>query len=94
MKIYFQANASPADVEQRLFKPFYAMLAGVKNGVDVELSEHKHRRSTAQNAFYWANIQDPVHGGSCPRNQQNDFRAKNDDKNGGCGIFRIYDRRF
>ena len=58
MRIYFHQNATAADVEQRLFKPFYAMLAAAKNGVDVELSEHKHRRSTAQNAFYWSNMTD------------------------------------
>lgn len=58
MKIHFQPNASSADIEQRLFKPFYAMLAGAKNGVDVELSEHKRRRSSEQNAFYWANMTD------------------------------------
>lgn len=58
MKIHFHPNASSADIEQRLFKPFYAMLAGAKNGVDVELSEHKRRRSAEQNAFYWANMTD------------------------------------
>lgn len=58
MRIYFHQNATAADVEQRLFKPFYAMLTAAKNGVDVELSEHKHRRSTAQNAFYWSNMTD------------------------------------
>ena len=58
MRIYFHQNATAADVEQRLLKPFYAMLTAAKNGVDVELSEHKHRRSTAQNAFYWSNMTD------------------------------------
>ena len=58
MRIYFAPNATRGDIEQRLVKPVCAMLAGAKNGIDVEIAEHKNRRSTVQNAFYWANMTD------------------------------------
>lgn len=53
---YFPATATASDIEIRLIKPLKAMIAGTKNGVDVEIKEHKRRRSNDQNRFYWLNM--------------------------------------
>lgn len=57
MLSYFR-QADDAEIEMRLIRPLKALLASSKNGVDVEIKEHTTRRSTAQNAFYWANLTD------------------------------------
>ena len=54
---YFR-QANDSEIEMRLVRPLKALIASCKNGVDVEIKEHTTRRSTAQNAFYWANLTD------------------------------------
>lgn len=57
MLSYFR-QADDDEIEMRLIRPLKALLESCKNGVDVEIKEHTTRRSTAQNAFYWANLTD------------------------------------
>lgn len=54
--IYFNKNATDNDINIRVVLPIKAMLANCKDGVDVEIREHKRKRTNEQNRFYWLNV--------------------------------------
>lgn len=58
--IYFRPDATEREIALRLVAPLMARLKAAKHGIDVEISDHKQRRTTEQNRFYWANVGDVV----------------------------------
>ena len=56
--IYFRPDATEREIALRLVAPLQARLKSAKHGIDVEISDHKQRRTTEQNRFYWANVGD------------------------------------
>lgn len=56
--IYFRADATEREILLRLVTPLQARLKTAKHGMDVEISEHKQRRTTEQNRFYWSTVGD------------------------------------
>lgn len=58
--IYFRQDATERDVMLRLVAPLRARIKASKHGIDVEVTEHKQRRTNEQNRFYWANVSDIV----------------------------------
>lgn len=55
---FFKSPTTAAEIDLRLVKPLLAILTTAKNGVDIEIKEHKRRRTTDQNSFYWLNMTD------------------------------------
>lgn len=56
--LYFRPDATEREIALRLVAPLQARLKAAKHGVDVTVADHKQRRTTEQNRFYWANVGD------------------------------------
>lgn len=57
-RIYFRPDATEHEITFRLVAPLMARLKSAKHGMDVEIAEHKQRRTTEQNRFYWVIVGD------------------------------------
>lgn len=57
---YFRPNAPSKEIYDRILFPLLTRLRASKNGLDVEIREHKSNRTNAQNRFYWSTVKDIV----------------------------------
>ena len=56
--LYFRPDATEREIALRLVAPLQARLKAAKHGVDVTVADHKQRRTTEQNRFYWLTVGD------------------------------------
>lgn len=58
MKLFIKNCRDIPNTIKAITEALKQLLNDSQNGVDISISEHKIRRSTAQNDFYWLNCRD------------------------------------